>query len=388
MKTSMQPIIIKKKKVHGHGHHGGGWKVAFADFATAMMAFFLLMWLMAAANDPQKKAISGYFNDVGGGMIGPGGANTGVIQFDYAEGSPDKIEATPSIREQEDGGENLRNRGEGSSTPSMVQLSEEQVRQEFERKEQENLEKLKQQLEEELMKSNSALRELRDQILIDYTGLGLRIQIVDKEQRPMFDVGSQRLQTYSSAVLEALAPLLDRVPNHISITGHTDATPYGTGAIYSNWELSADRANSARRALLNGHYPEEKIVTVQGMGSAAPYKPEAPTDPVNRRIAIIVLKKAVEEALLGKQGISSEHVIESEGGALDPERAGPAAEPAPATTPPAAPSTTPSTTPSTVPSSIPEAPAPSPTTAAPSAASEPEQHLPLGVVDAPAGAGT
>jgi chemotaxis protein MotB len=381
MKTSMQPIIIKKKKVHGHGHHGGGWKVAFADFATAMMAFFLLMWLMAAANDPQKKAISGYFNDVGGGLIGPGGANTGVIQFDHPESSPEKIQATPAVIEQEQGGENLRNRGEGSSSEAMIQLSEEQVRAEFERKEQENLEKLKQQLEQELTKSDSALRELRDQILIDYTGLGLRVQIVDKEQRPMFDVGSQRLKNYSTAVLEALAPLLDRVPNHISVTGHTDATPYGTGAIYSNWELSADRANSARRALLDGGYPDEKIVTVQGMGSAAPFKPEAPTDPVNRRIAIIVLKKAVEEALLGKQGISSEHVIESEGGALDPEGA-PAREQAPA------PETTPATIPSTTPSTSPEpAGGPAGTQVTPPAA-EPEQHYPTGVVNAPASAGT
>jgi chemotaxis protein MotB len=369
MKTSMQPIIIKKKKVHGHGHHGGSWKVAFADFATAMMAFFLLMWLMAAANDPQKKAISGYFNDVGGGLIGPGGANTGVIQFDNPESAPENLQATPSLREQESGGENLRNSGEGSTNPSMIQLSEEQVRAEFEKKEQENLEKLKQQLEEELTKSNSALRELKDQILIDYTSLGLRVQIVDKEQRPMFDVGSQRLKDYSSTVLEALAPLLDRVPNHISVTGHTDATPYGTGAVYSNWELSADRANSARRALLDGGYPEEKIVTVQGMGSAAPYKPEAPTDPVNRRIAIIVLKKAVEEALLGKQGISSEHVIESEGGVLNPEA--PPSTPAPAPTP----------TPAPVPAPIP-APAP------PSTNAEPEHHLPTSVVNAPASAGT
>jgi chemotaxis protein MotB len=319
MKTSMQPIIVKKKKAGAHPHHGGSWKVAFADFATAMMAFFLLMWLMAAANDPQKRAIAGYFTDVGGGLSGPGGANTGVISFDHPQTSPDPM-APPKIEKSEPGGDNSQSRGEGTDTPTTVQLSEQQVREEFEKQEQENLEKLKQQLEQELEKSTSALRELKDQILIDYTGLGLRIQIVDKEQRPMFDVGSQRLQSYSSTVLEALAPLLDRVPNHISITGHTDATPYGTGAVYSNWELSADRANSARRALLMGGYPEEKIVTVQGMGSAAPYKPEAPTDPVNRRIAIIVLKKAVEEALLGKQGVSSEHVIESEGGVLNPEQ--------------------------------------------------------------------
>ncbi len=320
MKTSMQPIIIKKKKHGGHGHHGGSWKVAFADFATAMMAFFLLMWLTAAASDPQKKAIAGYFTDVGGGLAGPGGANTGVITFDHPQSSPDPM-TPPPIQKTEPGGENTQSNGQGVDNQALVQLSEAEAREQYEKKEQENLQELKEQLEQELEKSTSALRELKDQILIDYTGLGLRVQIVDKEQRPMFDVGSQRLQNYSSTVLAALAPLLDSVPNHISITGHTDATPYGSGAVYSNWELSADRANSARRALLSGGYPEEKIVTVQGMGSAAPYNPEAPTDPVNRRIAIIVLKKAVEEALLGKQGVSSEHVIDSEGGILNPEQA-------------------------------------------------------------------
>lgn len=315
MSTSMQPIIIKKKKAGGHGHHGGSWKVAFADFMTAMMAFFLLMWLMAAANDPQKKAIAGYFTDIGGGLAGPGGANTGVIQFDHPQTSPDPMKPPP-IQKSEPGGENTQSNGEGVSHPSPIQMTEEQLREQYEKQEKENLQNLKAQLQNELNKSNSVLREVRDQIIIDYTGLGLRVQIVDKEQRPMFDVGKAQLKDYSLAVLEALAPLLDSVPNHLSITGHTDATRYGGNGIYSNWELSADRANTARRALLEGGYPEDKIINVQGMGSAAPYKPEAPYDPINRRIAILVLKKSVEEALLGKTGVSSEHVIESGGDAL------------------------------------------------------------------------
>jgi chemotaxis protein MotB len=318
MKNSMQPIIIKKKKVSGHGHHGGAWKVAYADFVTAMMAFFLLMWLMAAANEPQKKAIAGYFNDVGGGLVGPGGANTGVIQFEHPEASPEPMQP-PTITSSEKGGENEQNQGEGIEHPSPVQLTADQMREQYEKQEKENLAKLKQELENELSKSNSALRELRDQIIIDYTGLGLRVQIVDKEQRPMFDIGSARMKTYSLDVLEALGPLLNSVENRISVTGHTDSISYGSGASYSNWELSADRANAARRALINGGYPEEKFVTVQGMGSAAPYKPEAPNDPVNRRIAILVLKKSVEEALLGKQGVSSEKIIDSGGDILHPE---------------------------------------------------------------------
>ena len=322
MKNSMQPIIIKKKKAGGHAPHGGAWKVAFADFATAMMAFFMVMWLMAAASDPQKKAIAGYFNDAGGGLVGPGGANTGVIQFDHPQTSPEAMRPPP-ILNSTSGGENEQSNGEGTEHPSPVQLTDDQMREQFEKQETENLAKLKQELENELAKSDSVLRELRDQIIIDYTGLGLRVQIVDKEQRPMFDIGSARMKTYSLDVLEALGPLLNSVENRISVTGHTDAVSYGSGAAYSNWELSTDRANAARRALVSGGYPDAKFVTVQGMGSAAPYKPEAPTDPVNRRIAILVLKKSVEEALLGKQGISSDNVIDSGGNLLQPEQGSP-----------------------------------------------------------------
>jgi chemotaxis protein MotB len=318
MNSSLQPIIIKKKKAAGHAHHGGAWKVAFADFATAMMAFFLLMWLMAAANDPQKKAVAGYFNDVGGGLVGPGGANTGVIQFDNPQSAPNDM-SPPQIQKTEPGGENSQNNGEGAANPSVVQLTTQQLREQYEQEEKENLERLKEQLEAELSKADSALRELRDQIIIDYTGLGLRVQIVDKEQRPMFDSGSARLKGYSLDVLEALAPLLNSVPNRISVTGHTDAIAYGAASTYSNWELSADRANAARRAMMDGGYPEDKFVTVQGMGAAAPFKPETPTDPINRRIAILVLKKNVEEALLGRQGLDSENIINSGGDLLQPE---------------------------------------------------------------------
>lgn len=324
MSTSMQPIIIKKKKVHGHGHHGGSWKVAFADFMTAMMAFFLVMWLMVAASDPQKRAIAGYFNDIGGGLVGPGGANTGVIQFDHPETSAEEMKP-PTLKNDTQGGENEQSQGQGVDNPAPIPMTDAQMREQYEKQEKENLSKLKEQLQEELNKSDSVLREVRDQILIDYTGLGLRVQIVDKEQRPMFDIGKAKMKEYSLAVLEALAPLLDSVPNHLSITGHTDAAKYGDGSIYTNWELSADRANTARRALLEGGYPEEKIINVQGMGSAAPFHPEEPLAPVNRRIAILVLKKSVEEALLGKTGISSEHVLESSGDILmgEPAEAAP-----------------------------------------------------------------
>ena len=287
-KGAQSVIIVRKKKGHGHGHHGGSWKVAFADFMTAMMAFFLLMWVLETTTKEEQLAIAGYFQDPGNDfIIGPGGADSGVIDL-----TPEPKDSESS-REESD----------------IPELSEDDLRRQLEQAEQEQLEELKEQLETEIS-LDRVFELLKDQILIDFTALGLRIQIVDKEQRPMFDVGSARLKYYSKDVLHALAPILDKVPNKISITGHTDAMPYGAGASYTNWELSADRANSARRALLGGTYPEAKVATVQGMGSVAPLLADKPMDPINRRIAIIVLKKAVSDALAsGGSGLKSSDLI-------------------------------------------------------------------------------
>ena len=293
-KGAQSVIIIKKKKGHGHGHHGGSWKVALADFMTAMMAFFLLMWLLESTTPAEQAAIAGYFQNPGNErIIGPGGADAGVIDL-----NPKPKAADPKDSELE------------QPITSDGVLSEEALRKQLEEAEHEQLETLKAQLEEEINSVDSVFEKLKDQILIDFTALGLRIQIVDKEQRPMFDVGSARLKPYSRDVLHALAPIINKVPNKISVNGHTDSIPYGVGATYTNWELSADRANSARRALLEGSYPEEKVITVQGMGSMAPLLVDKPTAPVNRRIAIIVLKKAVSDALAnGGSGLKSTDLV-------------------------------------------------------------------------------
>lgn len=325
-KNSNQPIIVIKKKKHGHGHHGGSWKVALADFMTAMMAFFLLMWLLGSTSQEEQKAISGYFNDPGSKyIVGEGGANLGLINQEVP------IQQT----EAENPNDTEANDKEATHDQDNP-LSEDQVKKEMERLENEQLEELKKQLEAEINALDSVFQEIKDQILIDFTALGLRIQIVDKDQRPMFDVGSANLKPYSKDVLQALAPILNKVQNKISVTGHTDATPYGAGATYTNWELSADRANSARRALLEGGYPEAKVATVQGMGSAAPLIVDKPFEPINRRIAIIVLKKAVADALTsGDAGITSENLLKMPGAAnlpgtnSSPSGAKPAQAPAP-----------------------------------------------------------
>lgn len=301
--ASQQPIIIKKKKGHGHGHHGGSWKVALADFMTALMAFFLLMWLLGSTSKEEQRAISAYFQEPGSQyVVGEGGADLGLINQDRP------LELTQA---------------DDSNDESSKSFDEEQLQKELERIESEQLEELKKQLETEINALDSVFQQIKDQILIDFTALGLRIQIVDKDQRPMFDVGSANLQKWSLDVMRALAPILNKVQNKISVTGHTDATPYGVGATYTNWELSADRANAARRALLGGSYPEAKVATVQGMGSVAPLVIDKPSEPINRRIAIIVLKKAVADALGSGVGIDSAQLIKSSETFTPPKPTGP-----------------------------------------------------------------
>jgi chemotaxis protein MotB len=306
MEKGAQPIIIIKKKGHGHGHHGGSWKVALADFMTAMMAFFLLMWLLGSTSKEEQKAISGYFNDPGSKYaIGEGGANPGLINAEQPQAEAHSKDPQTEDKSDKD------NTEESSVALSPEQLSEAQLKREMERIEKEQLEQLQEQVQEEINK-DPVFQQIKDQILIDLTALGLRIQIVDKDQRPGFDVGSARMKPYIEDVLKALAPLLDKVQNKISVTGHTDSTAYGVGATYTNWELSADRANSARRALVQGGFPDTKVATVQGMGSAAPLTPEKPDAPINRRIAIIVLKKAVADALSnGGTGLNSNDLLNS-----------------------------------------------------------------------------
>lgn len=297
-------IIVRKKKGHGHGHHGGSWKVALADFMTAMMAFFLLMWLLETATPKQKLAIAGYFQAPGSRyVVGPGGADASVIDMTAPmENQPVMDTATSSPLDSAgilgDSPQNIPQETEKEleEIPSVSQ--ETSGAEALAELEQEQLQELEEQLAREINNMDSALNLLKDQIRLEFTELGLSIQIVDKERRTMFDEGSARLHDYSEDALFALAHIVDKVPNKISIVGHTDATPYTDGAVYSNWELSSDRANSARRALISGGYPENKVIAVQGMASIAPLVPADPADPSNRRIAIVVLKNVVAEAMM------------------------------------------------------------------------------------------
>lgn len=304
-RDSAQPIIVKRIKKHGHGgHHGGAWKVAYADFVTAMMAFFLMMWLVGSTTKEQKAALSEYFtapSEVQGSspqptqhptpVQGPGGASTSMIQFggslNLETERAKKLKVEPG--EAKAGKENAdqqAGKAVDAKTAERIARDEEQKR----------LEQLQMQLHAAIQASQ-ALAPYKDQLLIDIAPEGLRIQIIDEENRPMFASGSQRLEDYSLGILTEIAHIINQVPNKISISGHTDATPYAGTPDYTNWELSADRANAARRALVLGGLLEGKVARVVGLSSAVPFFKQDPLASSNRRISIIVMKRDMEAAL-------------------------------------------------------------------------------------------
>ena len=276
-----QPIIIKRVKRFAAGHHGGAWKIAFADFATAMMAFFLVLWLMSTATPEQKIAIAGYFKDP------IGFTESGTPYVIDLGGSP---ELAPD--------QTLNPEAKFQPQPDKVTVDTDQVEGMAEQVEKERLELLLQELQNKV-DENPQLQKFKDQILFEITPNGLRIQIMDAENRPMFDSGSARLKPYFEDILLAMADTIKAVPNKISISGHTDAKPYtGTGD-FGNWELSANRANAARRALVFGGYPDDQVARVVGYASSALFDREKPLNPVNRRIDIIVLTKKAQRSIEG-----------------------------------------------------------------------------------------
>ena len=285
-KDEKPTIFVRRvKKIQGGGHHGGSWKVAYADFVTAMMGFFMVMWLVGALTTKQREAVSDYFKNpspIAGnspapspGMNGPGGASNSMIKL----GGTMELPKGPGA--------------EFTRDPADQKSDADKKRQERER-----LEQLMQDLNEAIAKSQ-ALEPFKDQLLLDITAEGLRIQIVDKQNRMMFDLGSAKLMPYTAEILHEIAGFVNRVPNRVSIAGHTDTANYATRIGYSNWELSADRANAARRALLEGGMDPSKIARVVGFGAAVLFDKKDPLNPVNRRISIGVMTKAAEEAALG-----------------------------------------------------------------------------------------
>jgi chemotaxis protein MotB len=280
---TQRPIVIKRIKKVAPGAHGGAWKIAYADFVTAMMAFFLLMWLLGSTTKGQMEGIADYFK------------TPLKIALAGGEGSGD---ASSVIK---GGGEDLtRKAGQemrGATESSKDSLSLEKSRADRERMESIQFKDMKAKVEK-LIESSKSLNSFKKQLKIDITNEGLRIQIIDDQNRPMFDTGGAAMKPYTREILRAIGQTLNELPNRISLSGHTDAQRYVTGERgYSNWELSADRANASRRELVAGGLEEGKIMRVVGLSDAVPFNKDDPADPVNRRISIIVMNAKAVEAI-------------------------------------------------------------------------------------------
>ncbi len=281
----LQPIIIKRVKKGGHGAHGGAWKIAYADFVTAMMAFFLLMWLLGSTTDGDKKGIADYFASPLKIALLESGSGAGDASSVIKGGGQDLTRTSGQVK-----------RGDieaRRATVNLQALKAEQIRAEAAR-----LHDLQRRVEEKIS-VNPKLAAMQSQLRLDMTRDGLRIQIVDAANRPMFALGSAEVQPYMRDLLRDIGSVLAEVPNRLTLEGHTDAAPYAGGERgYSNWELSADRANASRRELVVGGLPDDRTLRVQGLAASLPFDPKDPLAPSNRRISIIVMNREAEERFL------------------------------------------------------------------------------------------
>ena len=279
-----RPIIVKRIKKTAGGHHGGAWKIAYADFVTAMMAFFLLMWLLGSTAKGDLSGIAEYFQTPLKVAMG-GGSGSGDSSSVIMAGGKDLTRKDGQVK-----------KGESPAQKKTYDLKSAQMA--LERAEAERLGVLKGRLENAI-ESNPLLKQFKKQLLLDITTEGLRIQIVDELNRPMFATASANLQPYTKEILHEIGYVLNEVPNKISLSGHTDSAPFMNGQKgYSNWELSSDRANASRRELIAGGMDEEKVLRVVGLSSAVPFDKEHFFSPVNRRISIIVMNKKAEETVI------------------------------------------------------------------------------------------
>ncbi len=292
MADNQQPIIIKKIKVQPHAHHGGAWKVAYADFVTAMMAFFRLRWLLNATTEEQKAGISDYFSpvSVSSSSSGSGGLFGGTDFSSEASltsgndpGDGAAIVQLPPAKSAE-----IDVEADGDSLPEN--LSEEELAELVAKQEEEQFEKAAAELRHAI-RAVPELVELQDSLVVEQTPEGLRIQLLDQERVSMFGLGSTEPEEETRKLLSLVAKAVKHLPNKLSISGHTDARPFNGASGYSNWELSADRANAARRLLIDSGIEASRVAQVQGRADTELLVPEDPTSPRNRRISVVLLRE-------------------------------------------------------------------------------------------------
>ncbi len=292
-----QAIIIKKIKKGGHGHHGGAWKVAYADFVTAMMAFFLLLWLLNVTTKEQKMGLADYFTPASASQSesGAGGVLGGKTMMEQGAKAGDRAQiavtvtiAQPEVVEKEG---------------QPKDQTEAEKEKEFEKKlaelEQQNFEEARDQLRQAIQEVPE-LADLKRNLLIDMTPEGLRIQLVDQDRQSMFPSGSSQMADRTKLLLQKVSQVIQRLPNKVSISGHTDSTAFRGGENgYGNWELSTDRANASRRALTDSGVPASRIQNVIGKADSDPLLPNDPTNAANRRISIVLLRDRPQVAAAG-----------------------------------------------------------------------------------------
>ncbi|KAB0631292.1 flagellar motor protein MotB [Burkholderia stagnalis] len=293
-KSKDRAIVVKRVAPAKKGHHGGAWKLAYADFMTAMMAFFLLMWLLSSVTPVQLKGIAEYFNTPLKAALFGSGDRSAQDSSILNGGGRDISSIDAGTTRRTDGSTSLADRVAKKNDEN----AQSQAQGAIERREQARLHDLQIKLMAAI-EANPTLRQFKQQIRIDSTLMGLRIEIVDSQKRPMFAMSSDHVEPYMRDILREIGKTLNDVPNRIIVQGHTDAVAYAGGeGGYSNWELSADRANASRRELIAGGMDEAKVLRVLGLASTQNLNKADPLDPENRRISVIVLNRKSEDALM------------------------------------------------------------------------------------------
>jgi chemotaxis protein MotB len=310
-----RPIIVKRIKKVAGGHHGGAWKIAYADFVTAMMAFFLLMWLLGSVDGGTLNGISEYFKTPmkvalqGGSKSGDSKVviQGGGLDLTSKDGQTSRSDAPPGENEVQ------------VEEKKFESLTEAQKKAAIKMQQAQEIAKMKAMREKIINQIDNSprLKKYKSQLKIDVTDEGLRVLITDEANRPMFANASAEMQAYAQEIIKAIAPTFNELPNTISISGHTDSMPFANNnGTYTNWELSADRANAARRVLLAGGLKPDHLLRITGLADAVLLDPANPMNPINRRISIILLNKAAEMAVRNEGKLKTTEIVPSR--ELDP----------------------------------------------------------------------
>lgn len=280
MPADNQPVIIKKiKKIMPHAHHGGAWKVAYADFVTAMMAFFLLMWLLNVTTDEQRKGIADYFSPASVSPQTSGGGGVLGGQTLIVDGSKISTDGAVSVTT------------DVAKPEEPVEVTPEEIAKKQAELEQAAFDKAEAAIKQAIQ-NDPTLTELANHILVDMTPEGLRIQLVDQDRQSMFPTGKSVMNEKGRQLMQMVAKIAQTMPNQLAISGHTDATPYRNDKDYGNWELSSERANASRRVMLEVGIPASRFRVVTGRADLDPLLPQDPQNAANRRISVVLLRDA------------------------------------------------------------------------------------------------